>query len=50
VIVAIGPSTAEIAGELGLKVSGVAADHTLEGLVTELERQFSTRSTQIDEV
>ena len=44
VIVAIGPSTAEIAGELGLKVSGVAADHTLEGLVAELERQFAARS------
>jgi uroporphyrinogen-III synthase len=50
VIVAIGPSTAEIADGLGLKISGVAADHSFEGLVTELERQFSTRSTQIDEV
>ena len=48
VVVAIGPSTAEVARELGLKVSGIAADHTLEGLVTELERQFATRSTQID--
>jgi len=42
IVVVIGPSTAQQAGELGLKVSGVAADHTLEGLVTELERQCST--------
>ena len=48
VVVAIGPSTAEVAGGLGLKVSGVAADHTLEGLVTELVRQFASRSKPID--
>ena len=48
VVVAIGPSTAEVAREFGLKVSGIAADHTLEGLVTELERQLAPRSTQID--
>lgn len=45
-VVVIGPSTAQIAVELGLKVSGIAADHTLEGLVTELERQFSAQQTQ----
>jgi uroporphyrinogen-III synthase len=40
VVVAIGPTTADIATELGLKVDGVAADHSLVGLVGELERQF----------
>lgn len=49
IVVAIGPSTAQLAGELGLKVSGVAADHTLEGLVTELERQFSALPTDVGE-
>ncbi len=37
-VVAIGPSTAAVARRLGLKVSAVSADHSLEGLVTELER------------
>lgn len=41
VVVAIGPSTAVTAERLGLKVTGVAADHSLEGLVTELVRQFA---------
>jgi uroporphyrinogen-III synthase len=40
VVVAIGPTTADVARELGLKVTGVAADHSLEGLVTELERHL----------
>ncbi len=38
IVVAIGPTTAATADRLGLKVSGVAADHSLDGLVTELER------------
>ena len=38
--VAIGPSTAEAAARFGLKVTGVAADQSLEGLVTELEQQW----------
>jgi uroporphyrinogen-III synthase len=37
-VVAIGPSTAAVADRLGLKVSAVSADHSLDGLVTELER------------
>ena len=37
-VVAIGPMTEAAASRLGLKVSGVAADHSLDGLVTELER------------
>jgi uroporphyrinogen-III synthase len=37
-VVVIGPTTAAVADRLGLKVSGVAADHSLDGLVTELER------------
>jgi uroporphyrinogen-III synthase len=38
VVVAIGPTTAAAADRLGLKMSAVAADHSLDGLVTELER------------
>lgn len=38
VVVAIGPSTAAVATRCGLKVDGVAADHSLTGLVTALER------------
>lgn len=41
IAVAIGPSTAATAQRLGLKLSGTAADHSLDGLVTELERQFA---------
>ena len=37
-VVAIGPSTAAVADRLGLKVSAVSADHSLDGLVTELAR------------
>ena len=37
-VVAIGPTTAAAADRFGLKVSAVAADHSLDGLVTELER------------
>lgn len=36
VVVAIGPTTAEAATRLGLKVSAVAADHSLSGLVEAL--------------
>ncbi len=39
IVVAIGPSTAERAQENGLKVDGVAADHSLEGLVDEVVHQ-----------
>ncbi|MGB0112367.1 MAG: uroporphyrinogen-III synthase, partial [Ilumatobacteraceae bacterium] len=41
IAVAIGPSTAATAQRLGLKLSAVAADHSLDGLVTELERQVA---------
>ena len=37
-VVAIGPTTAAVADRFGLKVSAVATDHSLDGLVTELER------------
>lgn len=43
VIVAIGPATADVARRLGLKVTAVAADHSLAGLLTELERQLPTQ-------
>lgn len=38
VVVAIGPATAAVAEEFGLKISSVATDHSLAGLLTELER------------
>ncbi len=37
VVIAIGPATAEVAQRLGLKVSAIAADHSLEGLVACLQ-------------
>jgi len=39
--VAIGPSTAAVAEQFGLKLSSVAADHSLNGLVVELEGLLS---------
>ena len=44
-VVAIGPTTAAVASRLGLKVSAVATDHSLDGLVTELERVFVDRGS-----
>jgi len=38
IVVAIGPTTAAAADGFGLKLSAVATDHSLDGLVTELER------------
>jgi uroporphyrinogen-III synthase len=38
IVVVIGPTTAATADRLGLKVTAVAADHSLDGLVDELER------------
>ncbi len=40
-VVVIGPTTAGAAARLGLKVSAVATDHSLDGLVTELERLYA---------
>lgn len=40
IVVAIGPATAATAARLGLAVSGVASEHSLEGLVNELERHL----------
>ncbi|HAP76309.1 MAG TPA: uroporphyrinogen-III synthase, partial [Acidimicrobiaceae bacterium] len=42
VVVAIGPQTAAAAQAAGLKVTLVAADHSLPGLVSALERSLST--------
>ena len=39
-VVVIGPTTAAVADRFGLKVSSVAADHSLDGLVTELEQLY----------
>lgn len=41
-VVVIGPTTAATADRFGLKVSAIAADHSLDGLVTELERVVCT--------
>jgi uroporphyrinogen-III synthase len=38
IVIAIGPTTAAVAEKLGLKITGTATDHSLDGLVTELER------------
>ncbi len=43
IVVAIGPTTATTAHRLGLKVTAVAADHSLDGLVTALEQVLCTR-------
>lgn len=40
VVVAIGPTTAAAAARLGLVVTGVAGEHSLDGLVDELERHL----------
>ena len=42
VVVAIGPQTAAVVTEAGLKVSVVAADHSLLGMILALERHLST--------
>ncbi len=41
IVVAIGPTTAAVADRFGLKVSAIAADHSLDGLVAALERLFA---------
>ena len=46
VIVAIGPATAAEARELGLKITSVSADHSLAGLLTELERHLVADESQ----
>lgn len=43
VVVAIGPQTAAAVTQAGLKVSAVAADHSLSGMVKALESQLSRR-------
>jgi uroporphyrinogen-III synthase len=41
VVVVIGPSTGAVASELGLDITGIAADHSVVGLVTELEAHLA---------
>jgi uroporphyrinogen-III synthase len=48
-VVAIGPSTAAKAEQFGLKITGVAADHSLEGLVAELERHWTGIGTRSED-
>ena len=45
-VACIGPVTAATAGELGLHVDIVAADHTIEGLITALEEKLSREAIQ----
>lgn len=45
IVVAIGPTTAAAAQRMGLVLSGVAGDHSLDGLVSELERLVHQQST-----
>lgn len=40
-VIAIGPVTAATAAEAGLRVDGVASDHTIEGVVDALLRHFA---------
>lgn len=42
-VVAIGPSTAEVCRRSGLRLDGVASEHTLQGLVAEIESQVADR-------
>jgi uroporphyrinogen-III synthase len=45
-VVAIGPSTADAARAVGLAVSAVASDHSVEGLVEATERLARSASTE----
>jgi uroporphyrinogen-III synthase len=44
IVVSIGPTTTAVAQRLGLKVTATAADHSLDGLVTELVHILATRA------
>ena len=43
-VVAIGPSTAEVCRRLGLRLDGVADEHTMSGLVAEIESQVADQT------
>jgi uroporphyrinogen-III synthase len=45
-VVAIGPSTADVARDVGLDVSAIASDHSVEGLVEATERLVRSASTE----
>jgi uroporphyrinogen-III synthase len=49
IVVSIGPTAAAVAEQFGLKVSAVAADQSLDGLVTELERVCADVGSAIQE-
>lgn len=44
IVVAIGPTTAAAARQVGLQVSSIAADHTVEGLAAEVTSVLTQRS------
>lgn len=41
IVIAIGPSTAAVAERFGLKLAAVATDHSLDGLIAELEGEWT---------
>lgn len=45
IVISIGPTTTRIAEELGLKVTSTAVDHSLDGIVTALERVWGDSSS-----
>jgi uroporphyrinogen-III synthase len=49
IAIAIGPTTAGVAERFGLKLSAVATDHSLDGLVTELERAVAGSRSVVPE-
>lgn len=50
IVVSIGPTTTAVARQSGLKVTATAADHSLDGLVTELEQIWHERRIEISPV
>jgi uroporphyrinogen-III synthase len=47
IVVSIGPTTTAVAEKLGLKVAATATDHSLDGLVTELEHIWHEHTVRI---
>lgn len=50
IVVSIGPTTTAVARRSGLKVTATAADHSLDGLVTELERIWDDQTVETSPV
>jgi uroporphyrinogen-III synthase len=50
IVVSIGPTTTAVARRSGLKVTATAADHSLDGLVTELEQIWDEQTIETSPV